>query len=155
MQEEELLVIYRVQLGQVHREMKKVLEDRETSFEHISLSLQDFNHSGFNGQELMFCGKMYDIKAVTYTGNRVELLAVNDLKEKGILDQISHTINHQRNSRKEMPDNAIQFMGLLYDFPGHDNLFTLSVIHKITYQTCCISCLSRSTDITSPPPEIG
>jgi hypothetical protein len=155
MQEEELMVIYRVELGQVHREMKKTLEDKETNFERISLNTEEFNNSGFDGQEIFYRGKMYDIRSVTLHGDKVELLAVNDTKEERILEQINHTTGQQDHNQKEMPGNIAQFIGLLYDFPLINN-FSISPTENHAFSLPDnTALLSRYLEISSPPPELG
>ncbi len=155
MQEDELLIICRIQLDRVHREMKKALEDRETSFEHISLSLEEFNQSGYNGKEIVLHGKIYDIGSINFTGNRVDLLAVNDTKEEVIMDQISNTGDQGNHSHRNMPVKAIQLLGLLYDFPLSNNASSILTYGRNFSRLNNYAIDSRCPEIDSPPPRLG
>ena len=69
--------------------MKQVLDDGETHFQQLTLTLSDYNKGKIGVSEILINDRLFDVKSYSITGNTVQLLVVNDTQEEGIVERVS------------------------------------------------------------------
>ena len=148
------LLIYTIQQYSVQNEMEQVLEDGETNFLKLTLSSDDYNKGKISPHEIFVDKKLYDVKSVKFSGDKVELLVVNDIKEENIIENISKSVNTGGLQSKEHPFHFVKVLNLLYIAPPIDNdlLFKATVLN--VFQLTCETILSYKPGISSPPPRL-
>ena len=133
--------------------MLKQLNNDLTRTEKIILSFSDFKKNQVDGHEIFFNGKMYDIKLVKYSGNFVELLAVNDTKEEKILEKINYLMTHSPNGHNNQTNHLINLLSQIYIFSVTENEYLFKPV-LIRFPSFCESITLHNLDITSPPPKL-
>jgi hypothetical protein len=139
------------QQQQKHR-MKELME-KSSGLEKIIISYNEYK-GAIVEDELNINGELYDIKSAKFAGDKVELLVINDSKEKLLLDGLERpatTPSPETNSSAKLLQ---QFFSLAY-MP----VFTAEARWTSAYTKCVFSSskpqvLFRSTEILTPPPEL-
>ena len=150
-----VLLIYKIQQYSVQHEMELALNNRETLFQKLTLSLNDLQKSRINAHEIAFNGKMYDVRSINITGDRAELLVINDTKEENIIENIKNSVNTNNQQNKGLPNLLANLFSLLYISPESNYSFLLQEDQQIIFQPLCQIIISHKSDITSPPPKLG
>jgi hypothetical protein len=97
---------------------------------------------------------MYDVKSAKVTGETVELLVINDKKEKALLKDIKDFLNKSSQEKKELPDQLQKFLSLNYLSAEKESILYLPCILPSIYHYRGHNTLSVGPDIPSPPPKI-
>ena len=135
--------------------MRLVVKDSNTSFEKLILSVGEYQKSRLNAHEISFNGNMYDVKSVNVTGDNVELLVINDKKEKRLLKEIKDILNKTNQQKKELPEQLQKFLSLNY-IPADKELITIipsscsGIFHHPDRDI-----LSHHKEVPFPPPKLG
>ncbi len=80
-------------------EMQHLLNDEEADFENIILSISDYQNSKVKKDEIAVNGNMYDVKSSEIIGDSINLLVINDKKEKKIVERINDFTNNSEKSK--------------------------------------------------------
>ena len=91
-----MLLIYRIQQSYVQDNMIQSINSSKTQFQEIVLSRSDYQLSRINASEITINNKLYDVKSVNISGDRVNLLVLNDSMEENILAKIAEFTNNSR-----------------------------------------------------------
>lgn len=146
-----LVLIYKVQQCMVQHEMKSVLNNHETRFQPLTISLSVYKKNIF-GNEIVIDGKLYDVNSIAISGNTVHLQVINDTKEESILekikDLISGTTKHNR-----LPIRLVQLLSLNYILPHSQYNSALQQISQQNFLPLSTNILSITKDVSSPPPK--
>ena len=148
-----MLIIYEFKQCMVHKEMQKILNNSDTRFQKIILSINDFHKKKINAREIFINGKLYDIKSISIIGNKIELLAFHDKKEENIFAEIKKAIRNNNEQNSQLPNRLIKLLTLFYVSPIHYYNLSLSEKKENKYPLVCEIILSHKPDISSPPPE--
>ncbi len=148
-----LWLIYKAQQYYVQNEMEESLNNKETIFQNLSLSLNDFQKDKVNDHEVSINGKMYDIKSINIKGNKVELLAVNDIKEESIIEKINRSLNNGDQQNQELPNHIFKILTLFYISPTTGYNFLFQVKRQHILPSFCEIIISHKSGISSPPPR--
>ncbi|MFS8081928.1 MAG: hypothetical protein ACMG51_00640 [Ginsengibacter sp.] len=148
-----LVLIYKVQQCMVQNEMKSVLNNHETRFQPLTISLSVYKKNIF-GNEIVIDGKLYDVNSIAISGNTVHLQVINDTKEESILekikDLISGTTKHNR-----LPIRLVQLLSLNYILPHSHYDSALQQISQQNFLPLSTNILSLTKDVSSPPPKFN
>lgn len=150
-----LLLFYLLEQRSVKTEMQLQVLKKETHFEKLTLSLTDYKKSIIDAHEILFLGKMYDVKEVQISGNKVELLVLCDNKETQILAQIQNQSSENTSSQKSLPNKLNKIVSLDYLLPDKDASEQNFFADKAQYPTISILLKDESLELLSPPPELG
>lgn len=148
-----ILLIYKTQQCYVWYEMQHTLNDSNTRFQKLELSLSDFQKSKINSDEIFFQGKMYDVKSVQVSGNIVNLLVINDKDEDSILKKIDNFLNTTQKDNSKLPYQLQQLLSLNYLSPYSVNFFFIPSLSITTFHSLNLNLISNDSDTSSPPPE--
>ena len=134
--------------------MLEAIENKESHFTHLSLTLHDYINSQTRPGEISLKGKLYDIKSVQVSGNKVELMVMNDVNEEKIIEKINQLEKHSKEPGNSIPNKLMKFFSLLYLCPHPAQLFSspasLTLRGKLN-----IHFISFIQEITAPPPWLS
>ncbi len=150
-----LWLVYKAQQYYVRNQMEESLNNKETIFQKLSLSLNDFQKDKINDHEVSINGKMYDIKSISIKKNKVELLAVNDLKEESIIEKINRSLNDGNQQNQELPNHLFKLLTLFYISPATDRNFLFQQKQQNIWQSLYEIIISHEPGISSPPPRLS
>ncbi len=147
------LLIYKIQQSCVHSEMEQALNNEATGFQQLTLSLSDFQKGEINANEISFNGKMYDVKSIKISGDKVELLVINDTKEENIVENIKRSVNTNSEQNKKLPYHLVNLLNWFYIYPVSGNAFLL-LEQRTSYLPFSENVFSFISEISSPPPKL-
>jgi hypothetical protein len=137
-------------------EMAQTLRKNEKPYEHIKLTVTEFNKVRINKKEIQLEGRLYDIKKSTTNGEIVSLIVVNDEKEQRIINRIKDLIPYgHKSSPQQLSKIFDQLLSLVY-LPTTEceiPLFSSHHLKAITYLR--ITLRSETLNIPSPPPWLA
>jgi hypothetical protein len=150
-----MLLVYKIRQFFVQHEMMLLVKNSETSFEKLVLTSEEYQKSRLNSHEISFRGNMYDVKSVNISGDSVELLVINDAKEKNLVKDIKDFLNKSNQQKKELPDQLQKFLSLNFLSAQKESIIYIpSFFSSIGYHPN-LNILSDHPDIPSPPPKLG
>ena len=150
-----MLLVHKIQQFYVQYEMRLVVNDNETSFEKLILSIDDYHRSRINSHEISHKGNMYDVKSVNITGYIVELLVINDIKEKILLKNIKDFLRNSNRQKKELPDQLQKFLSINYISSDKERIIYIPSLSFNIFHYPDWNLISDPSDIPSPPPKLG
>ncbi len=152
-----MILIFRFQQYCVQNGMEQELNDKQTRFSKLILSVPDFQKSRISSHEISLNGEMYDVKSIKYSDNKVELLVIKDTKEESIIANIKLLVNNS-GQRSPLPDNLIKLLTLDYTCPHSTNVFLLQdqviQLQRTFNFPFCENIISFKCEISSPPPKL-
>ena len=154
MQSGGLLLFYQVQQYFVQYRMQQALNCNTSRFQKLTLTLDDFQNSKINNNEISLNGKMYDIKSIKTSDDTVELIVLNDTEEESIIEIIKRIVGNENQQNRVLPNKLIQLLSLIYLSTTSQNNLLLDGIQQIIFQSFCETIVSHKTEIFSPPPEL-
>ena len=134
--------------------MAKNLSNSATSFQKINLSYTEYQQSKINSSEISFNGNLYDIKSSTITGDRIELLVIDDKQEKNIIDAIKGYFNSASPANKKLPLTLKQMLTLDYLLPETKHTSHLSISSSMPFVQPDQQFNSIDQGINAPPPRL-
>jgi hypothetical protein len=134
--------------------MSKAIRFKQSGFQHLILSLSEFQKSSINRNEISFRGNMYDIKSVTIHGNSAELSVMKDFNEKLILQKVKYLLQSTKNRQNHLPNQIVQMLIHSYIFPIKETKLFFPGLPESIYPRVSEIPVSLSGKITSPPPEL-
>ena len=150
-----MLLIYKVQQFSVQYKMRLALNESEISFERLILNIDEYRKSRLNSREISYKGNMYDVKSVNITGDSVELLVINDVKEKILLQEIKDFLQKSNQSKKELPDQLQKFLSINYIAADEGRMIYIPSFSSNIFQHPDFNICPDHSDIHSPPPKLG
>ncbi len=149
-----LLLICNIQQSYVQHEMTKKLNDCETAFEEITITLKPNETFKDPGKEFSMDGKMYDVKSISFEGNKVHLLVIHDTEEESVLSIIKNLINNNDSSKNPFSSQLNLLLSMVYFQEITD--FDFSPSEKILpdFPSYTESSFSTDAEILSPPPKV-
>lgn len=150
-----MLLIYKVQQFSVQYKMRLAVNQNEISFEKLILNIDEYRKSRLNSREISYKGNMYDVKSVIITGDKVELLVINDLKEKILLQEIKAFLQKSNQSKKELPDQLQKFLSINYIAADEGRMIYLPSSSSNIFHHTDPDTHSDKSDTPSPPPKLG
>jgi len=148
------MLVFRFQQYLVKHEMSRILEDKETVFEGLSMSLAEFQQSQLNSREILYKGEMYDIKSKIISGDTVRLLVINDAREKELKDKIDALSGGNNRQNQDLPNKIVKLYTLSFVFPINHTGSTLISCSENEFPSFRDDYQSVEQDILSPPPEL-
>ena len=150
-----ILLVYKIRQLYVQHEMMMLVKKSEIAFEKLILSFSEYQKSRLNAHEIYFKGNMYDVKSVSVSNNTVELLVINDSKEKNLLKNIKDFINKTNQQKKELPDQLQKFLALNFLSTDKENTNYIPSMPSSIFHHPNHYILPEYSDIPSPPPKLG
>ncbi len=120
---------------------------------HLSMSAAEFELNRINSHEVLINGKMYDIKLVTTSGNRVEITALEDTDEVEIKGRISNIVGSGE-TKTTIPRALIELLALNYVLPQNDFSIQCRHYHMLVFVPLSVPVLAGSSSIFVPPPQL-
>ncbi len=150
-----LLIIGRLQQYNVQHLMSILLEKEDAKFEKLVLTVREYEESRINSKEISFKGNMYDIKSIRNKGEYVELLVINDLREKHIVNAIRNLAGGDDKTDRETPELIQRILSMNYLSPKNSKILVVCPVKEITFHKPQITIFSFKSNITTPPPQLG
>lgn len=122
-------------------------------FQKMTLTLFEFQQSRINDHEFSYKGKMYDFKAAVTKGNCVELLAMQDIKEDGIVRLIEIFNGNESKQNGELTHKLSKLLTLTYLSTESVACIVLSEYTEIKNHTIFGNLICFSPSVPSPPPD--
>lgn len=150
-----LLYLYTLQQNFVRAHMEEELNNPNAKFEFISMSLHDFEKGRKNVFEVMWQGRMYDVKNIIFFEDSVSMLALHDTKEETILHEIEKLFCHAEDHNRVLPDLLLKLSSLTY-ISGFDQTTYFVEQKSVANYPFYLSPTANliSLDVSSPPPEV-
>jgi len=146
---------YTIAQYHVQKKMHEALKNDATKFQTITLSLADYKKSKINSHEISIDGKMYDVKSVTFRGNKVDLACINDREEENILKDLKDFASRSSKSNSNLPNQIQQLLTLNYITPEAKEFYFIPIVAAHIFLSSNPGIVSNDTDITTPPPKLG
>ena len=150
-----LLLIYKIQQYNVQRLMGMALNNNETIFKKLTLSLTDLQRYKVNSHELSIGDEMYDVKSINIIGDKVEMLALEDKDEESIVENIKKSTGTGNQPDQQLPGKLFELFTMLYmSLTREDNLL-LRGRQKSIFSLISTNIISHIPDISTPPPRLS
>jgi len=150
-----MLFVYQLQQCRVQHAMKQALLNSDTRFQKIVLSTKEYENNKISASEIAIEGKMYDVKSVRVSNNRVELLVLNDQNEEHILRKIVSFFHPNNASPKRgFPHRLQQLFTLDYLLPEIFTSLFVVPLTKDNYSIVLFYIVSNHLPNFTPPPEL-
>ncbi len=148
-----LLLVYQMQQFWARREMSQTIQKKETEFLKLNLTASEYQNSKINTHEISINGDLYDVKSITYAGDKLELLVIWDKKEQSIVEKIENS-SAKKNQRSKR-QRVLLVKQLLFPPPplAAQHLCHSAVKQKISFTWAWEIFISHKSDIPSPPPR--
>ena len=149
-----LLNLYSLQQKFVQWHMEEELNNPNAEFESIRMSRSDFEKGRKNVFEVMWQGRMYDVKNIKFFGDSVSMLALHDTKEESLIHEIEKLICHAEDHNRVLPDLLLKLSSLTY-LSGFVQPTYFVEQKSFANCPCYLSTAANliSQDVSSPPPE--
>ncbi len=149
-----LLFVFNIQQCIAKYQMREKLESDTVLFEKLNLTAIEYKKCLIKSNEILFKGKMFDIKSVTLVGDSVKLLVINDIKEEQILLKIKDLSDNMSFPDRELPVQLKILSSLNYISPETEFTF-LHPFFQILFQSqLAPEFVSNNPDILTPPPKL-
>ncbi len=150
-----LLVVFKMQQCYVWQEMQLSLKDNQTPFQKITLPFFDYQKSKINSHEISVNGKMYDVKSISLSDDKVELLVIHDSREENILQKIKDFAISTNQPNTDFANQLFQLLSLNYISPGVGPVFFIPSFSINIFSPLFLNVISNGFEIPSPPPKLG
>jgi hypothetical protein len=107
-------MIYKVQQFSVQLKMRLAVNGNQSSFEKLVLDIDEYRKCQLGSREISYKGNLYDVKSMSIKGDHAELIVINDVKEKILLEEIKDFLKKSNQSKKELPDQLQKFLSINY-----------------------------------------
>lgn len=149
-----LLLICNIQQSYVQHEITKKLNSGETVFEEITITLKANETFKDPGNEFSIDGKMYDVKSISFEGNKVHLIVIHDTEEESVLTIIKNLINNTNSSKNPFSSQLNLLLSMVYFQELTDFVFSPSEKTLAEFPLYTESSFSADAEILSPPPKV-
>lgn len=135
--------------------MERFLDSEEANFEYLLLTRTEYRNCLVEEDEIFYLNSMYDIKSVTFDGNNVHIIAVNDTKETGLLDVIKKIAGASGHTNQQLPKPLQQLMAMLFMAPSPFQLVCTRNAEPFHFQPVYNFETPQYSEITTPPPQFS
>ena len=133
--------------------MQVLLEKKETHFERLILDPETYKKSKINSKEILVDGEMYDVKSLSYSKGKVELLVIHDKHEGKILKRIRSLIANDSQQNSSLPVYVQKLISLYYVSSFSGFCFIDLSVSSILATAEPSSFVSHIPEMSSPPPK--
>ena len=149
-----LLLLSQLQIFSVHSKMHALLDDSESGFVKMILSIENYRKSRVDSKEILVQGEMYDVKSVTYSGDHVELMVIHDKHEGNILKRITKFLTHSKEHKSNTTDHILQLIGFYYTLPSSKDVVEPCETRVNKFISFKSHFTSFILELNTPPPEL-
>jgi hypothetical protein len=150
-----VLLFFQVQQCIVQYEMSEKLINGKACFEKVTLTISEYKKFRIHSNEIVFDGKMYDVKTASVKNNTVELLVINDNEEEFILKKIKYAIKNSGLPDGKLPIQLIKLISLFYLSPFTEHAFLSLALVVTVFYSLNSDILIGDSDIPYPPPRLS
>ncbi len=137
------------------REMAERIKQKKTILSTINFTVSEFKKSRINESEILYNGKMYDIKSTSIVGNTVHLLVLNDTKEEKLVEGINKlTKNIHDKGKANLPIQLINLLMQTFIFDATNTHIFFPIIANKNFQAYHANLLFAFGNIPYPPPKL-
>ncbi len=154
MQSGGLFLVYKVQQWNIQNKMSQVLKNDQTGFIRMTLTVSEYQKYKVKSNEICWKGKMYDVKSAVISGDNIDLLVINDIREENILRQIKLMTDNAAKQHRELPHQIIELLIAPYLCAAICDKMIFQNIQEIKYPSLTEVPDSITSDVPSPPPEL-
>lgn len=149
-----LLFVYRIGQIWVKYQMQLSLKSNNKHLEKLIFTIYEYEENIFDEHEMIYHGKLYDVKSVNISGDKVELIAIHDFKEEGILKKMNDLATNTNRSKAAHPNKLKTFVSLNYLLPdaGLKNFIPVVQIADLNTYNLLLDLIDD--DIPTPPPKL-
>jgi hypothetical protein len=148
-----MLLIFKAQQSYVRFEMNEKLESNHESCELLILTLKEFKKSRIDTKEIIWDGKLYDIRSAVVSGNIVRLEVINDTEEEHVLERIKYLVQNASLPDNPLPKQLYQLITMVYLQPYSVNLNLTNTFLQNFFQPFLKNISSGEIDTSTPPPK--
>lgn len=151
-----LLFLFSIEQSIAQLDMNDNLLNGNCNLKNLTLTKNEYNKYKLNKKELIIDGKMYDVKSLIISDEKINLIVVNDSKEEKILKKIKHFFALNSKSNKNISLKFLKLLSLNYVQHSNDLKATIStlcgsnIVYKLPKKYLSIACL----DTLKPPPKL-
>jgi len=146
-----LLICMLLQLNS-HCRIEAILENSSTKFEKLVLTQKQFQKAKQGEEEILFNGKIYDIKNATLNGNLIELVAYHDVREESLISLIEKFFDSE-NSGDDFSLHVLKLLVSVYTFSSQQFEFSQPFSSENFIQWHSGLYLSFTGETLTPPPD--
>ncbi len=133
--------------------MLEVLENAQTSFSEITLSVSEYKKDRVNSHEVSVDGKMFDVKSVNIAGDSVVLCVISDTREDNILRRIKELLSGSKQSKNNTPHQLRPIHALKYITPEAEDRICFEFPSVSILLSLVVTPISSDEEIPTPPPK--
>ena len=146
--------LFKMMQYKLQNEMAEKMQLHNNDFTKIQLTLSEYQKSKISETEILYKGKLYDIKSTVIKGKSVQLIALNDTNEEHFLGQMKEISESNRgNEKTKLTYQLINLLTLTFISTSSSLTFMSTAKGCIAYETYKDQILVRPVTIFSPPPE--
>ncbi|CAN5289489.1 hypothetical protein BH09BAC5_BH09BAC5_14270 [soil metagenome] len=149
-----ILLVYQFEQRFLQHEMTQELNNTETPFTNLTMSLSEFKRDKIGTHELLIHGELYDFKSVAIADNKVTLLVFHDSEEEEVIKKMSDLTGDSSQQKSELPRQILKLLTLTYICPFISDQFNVWEIPSNNFIPPCKNITSIISEIPSPPPKL-
>ncbi|MEP7197078.1 MAG: hypothetical protein ABI851_11220 [Saprospiraceae bacterium] len=149
-----LLLFYQIKQCFIQYEIQLALENDSTQFQKLTLTLDDFQKYKINENEVSINGKMYDIKSIAISSDKLELIVINDEEEEDLIDKIKKTTSSANRQNNTIPNKLVDLLSLNYISSTSLLNLLLNNAQQAIFNSVNDIIISYKSEISTPPPEL-
>jgi len=149
-----LLFRFNVKQTFVQFKMKYELKNNSERLEKLILTINEYSKNKVNSDEVFLDGKMYDIKSKKIVNGNVELMAIHDSEEEGIIQKIKQLVRNTGIPDSNLPSQLNQLISMVYLPTSNEQLKFIPDITKNIFLQFDSFIHSSFSTVFSPPPEV-
>lgn len=149
-----MLIFYQFEQNQIKASMFDLLNDPDSKFEKLTLSLPEYENCKVNSHEIYYNGEMYDVKSADLKVDHVNLVVLHDKHEKNIIEKIKNYFTSNSKHDSKIPNHLVKLISNNYDLPSTDFNYLLNETYQNIYKFFSESLLYPHFEIATPPPRI-
>ena len=124
----------------------------EHKTEIITLSIEEYKRNLWEGHELTFEGKLYDVIATSFHNDTVSLRVIYDKSEESLIQKVKEFFHGHRRSSGKLPKYMQKLMTSKYIPPAGEMLTELVFSTSSGFTYLLSSFVDIAKEIPSPPP---
>ncbi len=145
-------VLFHLRQNDLKNEMANEICKEDSKTEKLILTNSEYQKCRINEQELLFHGEMFDIKAVVFKGEVVEVIALNDSREESLIESIKDFFDTGKQAPSGITKKITNLTSLEYTRNINKSVYSFTETEiKFIFQSN--NPLSFFGEVFSPPPE--
>jgi len=145
------IIVFKIKQQYIHHEMEEQLETR--ILRSITVAKKNV-HWIEKGKEILFEGRMFDIKTCKQQGEHYIFTGLFDDDETALMQQLEEKQNNSSSPDTKNIARLFQWLQSVYKDPQEKNTLTASSINRKILFDHIIQLPSRFIPILTPPPQI-